>query len=232
LNDLSTKPLVIPGLSIISGLSVISGLCILALCLAGCVETTAQREPAPEVPKSSNMARREGVSPHGASVAVGQLQGLPGSESGRLSELFQSEASARDVNLTAPKNANYLVRGYLNATPAEGGATYAMVYDVYDAKKHRAQRIEDQVYVKGASPDIADDAALRQIASKGAEDLAAVLTNMPEAVAASASGPALDTSKPAAQSADEDGTTTIPGAVASRASASVPDKGRSVAASE
>ncbi len=190
-----------------------AGIGALALIAAGCVETVAQREPAPpaEAPRT-NMARREGYSPRGASVSVAAIQGISAPAGDRLAQLFDQQARLRDINLTEAKTAHYLVKGYLSALPAEGGATYSIVWDIYDAKKRaiQIQRIDDRVFVKGASAasELVDDAALTQIASKSADELAAVLTNMPEAIAA-VSSPVV---KAVAVAPDpEDGTTNVAG---------------------
>ena len=68
--------------------------------------------------------------------------------------------------------------------------------------KARVQRVDDQIAVKGSAADpwtLADDRVLASLASKSADDLAAILSNMPEAVAGGAAmatvasaGPALN----------------------------------------
>ena len=113
----------------------------LTVLVAGCVETTAQREPQPQVPQRTNMVRREGVSPRGASVAIADIQGLSAPKADQLSRIFLQEARTREINLADAKTANYLVRGSLSASPAEAGATYALIWDVYDASKRRTQRM-------------------------------------------------------------------------------------------
>jgi hypothetical protein len=162
------------------------GLCSLSLIVAGCVETAAQRQPDPQAMPRVNMARRDGVSPRGASVAVADIQGVPAAVSADLANAFEKQARARDINLADAKTANYLVRGYVTPSPAEGGAAFEVVWDVYDSKKRRMQRVDDFIFVKDspAMPDQIDPAAVNQIAAKSADDLAAVLTNMPEAIAA------------------------------------------------
>lgn len=177
--------------------------------LAGCVETTAQREPQPQMPQRTNMVQRDGVSPRGASVAIADIQGVSVPVSEHLSAIFTQAARERDINLANAKTANYLVRGYLSASPAEGGATFALIWDVYDAKKRRTQRIDDLVFVKGVSGSLeaVDDVTLTQIAAKSADDLAAVLSNMPEAIAA-ASSPSTNAF---VAKASEDGITRVPG---------------------
>lgn len=188
----------------------ILSLCGSALLVAGCVETTPQPAPEAKAPPRINMVRREGVSPGGATVAITDIQGVPAGVSANLSRAFEAQARDREIRLTGQKTANYLVRGYMSMSPAEGGATFAFVWDVYDSKKRRAQRIDDSIFVKGATavPEAIDDAALNQIAGKSADDLAAVLTNMPEAVAA-ANILSAKTVSAARAPAPDGGTTTV-----------------------
>jgi hypothetical protein len=136
------------------------------------------------------------------------IQGVPPSALADLSRAFEKQARAREINLTDSKTAHYLVRGYLNPSPAKDGAAFSVVWDVYDAKKRRAQRIDDFIFVKGAaaSPDGIDDAMLNQIAAKSADDLAAVLSNMPEAIAVASSPSA----KPVSVAQTSDGVTRVP----------------------
>jgi hypothetical protein len=133
------------------------------------------------------MAARPGVSPRGASVAIASIEGAPSTLAQRFVERTRSEAAAMDVTLTDVRNANYLVRGYLSVAPADKGTVVSYVWDVFDSRRARVQRVEDAVGVKGSGSDPwsgVDDKALADLAVKSATDLAAVLSNMPEAVAA------------------------------------------------
>ena len=88
-----------------------------------------------------------------------------------------------------PAKARYLVRGYLTASPIEGGAEVDLVWDVFTPDKQRAQRLSDAIAVKGSGDDawaMIDDAGLNSVAAKCADDLAAYLSNTPEAAPASA----------------------------------------------
>ncbi len=81
------------------------------------------------------------------------------------------------------------MRGYLSATPTEDGAEIEYVWDVFAADKQRAQRLNDVIEVKGAGDDpwaLAGEAALTSVAAKSADDLAAFLSNTPEAEPAAA----------------------------------------------
>jgi hypothetical protein len=77
---------------------------------------------------------------------------------------------------------------HLTAYPAGNDATsLAYVSDIFDARKNRAQRLGDDIVLKGAAADpwsLVDDKAVEAIAARSAEDLAAFLSNTPEAVAA------------------------------------------------
>lgn len=165
----------------------------LAVCgalLAGCVETTASVPPAPAAPADPHraIARRDGVDPGAASVAVTSLSGVPAPLADRFVAALKREAQAQDVIFSDPKSAKYLLRGYLSARPTpDGTEELAFVWDAFDAKKVRAQRGDDAIPLKAISADpwsAVDDATLTDIAARGASDLAAFLSNTPEALLA------------------------------------------------
>ncbi len=166
---------------------------LLACFLAGCVDMA---RPAPEAAASvhqTNMARRQGVSPAGASVALTGFAGAQQALTDQFKADFDKAAKERDINVTEADKANYLIRGYLNAYPQESGTAVAFVLDIFDANRQRAQRIEDQVAIKAAAADpwsVVDQSVLAAVAAKSADDLADFLTNTPEAVAASEGRPA------------------------------------------
>jgi hypothetical protein len=75
--------------------------------------------------------------------------------------------------------------------PAATGTTVAAVYDVFDAGKKRAQRLEDDIIVKsdGADPWSGfNAAAIDALAARSADDLATFLTKTPETLAVAESG--------------------------------------------
>ena len=81
------------------------------------------------------------------------------------------------------------MRGYLTASLVEGGAEVDFVWDMFTPDKRRVQRLSDAIAVKGPGDDawaMVSDAALDSIAAKCADDLAAYLSNTPEAAPASA----------------------------------------------
>jgi hypothetical protein len=158
--------------------------------LGGCVEDTAQAPPQPAAPPSDNIARRPNVSPAGATVGVASIGGAPGGLDDKFQALFVDAAKRSDVSVAAADDPNYLVRAYLSAYPeGEGTTAVAYVLDVFDSKKQRTQRVEDEVLIRGQAPDswsLVGDDALAAVAAKSAADLAAVMTNTPEAIAANA----------------------------------------------
>ena len=165
--------------------------CLALACLAllsGCVDNSeVAQAPDPAAPHAPNMARREGVSPSGATVSVASFEGAPQEVTDRFAPMFADAAKRGEINIADPDQANYLVRGYLNAYPEGDATAVAFVLDVFDSKKQRTQRIEDEVVLKGQTADpwsLVDDSALAAVAAKSADDLAAVMTNTPEAIAA------------------------------------------------
>ena len=124
-----------------------------------------------------------------ATVAIASVDGAPTEVSARFRQSLDEAALARRIAVVAPAKAHYLVRGYLTASLIEGGAEIDIVWDVFTQDKQRAQRLSDAIAVKGSGDDawaMVDDAALNSVAAKCADDLAAYLSNTPEAVPASA----------------------------------------------
>jgi hypothetical protein len=100
------------------------------------------------------------------------------------------EATARQLRPVEAESARYFVRGYLSASSSEaGGTSFTYVWDVFDAGYRRIQRLEDQISIAKRASDpwsLADDAVLASLASKSADDLAALVATLPEALAAAA----------------------------------------------
>jgi hypothetical protein len=160
------------------------------LALSGCVETTAQIAPDPEAHRQ--FVLRQGADLAQASVAIVSVEGAPSAVAGRFSQALAGEAHARDIVVVDAAQARYLVRGYLSATPTEDGAAIDYVWDLFSADRRRVQRLSDEIAIKGSGADpwaLADEAALKSVAARSADDLAAYLSNTPEA-AAVASAPA------------------------------------------
>jgi hypothetical protein len=160
------------------------------LALGGCVEVAA--DLAPSVDAHRQFVRRDGVSLEQASVAIVSVDGAPDAIAASFSQTLAREAQARDIVVVDEAKARYLVRGYLSADLTEDGASIEYVWDVFTADKRRAQRLNDVIAVKGTGDDpwaLAGEAALKSVAAKSADDLAAYLSNTPEAVAVAAGAP-------------------------------------------
>jgi hypothetical protein len=167
-----------------------AGICFLAapLILGGCVDNAADLAPNPEAHRQ--VAKREGVSIAQASLAIVSVDGAPAAVTANFRRLLESEARARDIVVVEAAKARYLVRGYLSAELTSDGASIEYVWDVFTADKQRAQRLNDVIAVKGSGDDpwaLAGEAALTSVAAKSADDLAAYLSNTPEAAAVAAS---------------------------------------------
>lgn len=156
-----------------------------ALSAAGCVETAG--DVAPGVEGSEQFVRRPDASMAGATIAIVSVEGAPTELAARFDQSLQQAAAERQIALAPPTSARYLVRGYLSAAPARDGANVDFVWDVFTPDKQRAQRLSDSMLVRGSGDDpwaMVADAALDSIAAKCADDLAAYLSNTPEAAPA------------------------------------------------
>ncbi len=180
--------------AVLSALSVAA----FAFALSGCVEMAADMAPKSEA--HAAFVRRTDVSLAGASVAFVSVEGPPAAISRAFSQIMTREATARDIAVADEKKARYLVRGYLSAYETTDGAAVEYVWDVFNKDKQRMQRVNDVLEVKGEGADpwrFVGEAALASVAAKSADDLAAYLSNTPEAVAAAPAQPiAVSESKP------------------------------------
>ena len=155
---------------------------LLCLALPGCME--AENAAAPETAlASAPILKREGVSLTDATVAVVSVDGAPEGARGDFAQAFAKQLGAHEIAAVESKKAHYLLRVYLAAAPAEGGANLEYVLDVYDARRARLARLSDGMGVKGSGDtwSLMSTATLENAAAKSADDLAAFLSNMPEA---------------------------------------------------
>jgi hypothetical protein len=173
------------------------GLCLAAaIPLGGCNETTGSMKQ-PIQAAASAPVRNPNASPRGASVALNLtgVENVPRAIVSRFSEALAHAADAREVDVVDAKLAKYFVQMHLTAYPAGNGATaLAYVSDVFDARKNRTQRLGDAVVLKGTAADswsLVDDKSVETIAARSADDLAAFLSNTPEAIAAASAPPAV-----------------------------------------
>jgi hypothetical protein len=153
-----------------------------ALLLGGCVDTATDLAASRGAPA---LAARPGVSPRGATVAISSIEGAPDEVASRFRQQFASVSDARDITIVAPEGAKYRLRFYLTSMSDPSGARVACVWDVFDRQGHRAQRLTDEFPVVAGSDPWAglDEKKMAEIASRGADNLAAFLSNTPEAIA-------------------------------------------------
>jgi hypothetical protein len=143
----------------------------------------------PTADSQAQFAVRDDANLAGATVAIASVDGAPADISSRFRQSLDEAAAARRIALAPPAKARYLARGYVTASLIDGGAEIDIVWDVFTPDKRRAQRLSDAIAVKGSGDDawaMIDDAALNSIAAKCADDLAAYLSNTPEAAPTSA----------------------------------------------
>ena len=165
-----------------------SGAFLLLACatLGGCNDIAANP---PSVDGQAQFVRRDDANMAAATVAIVSVDGAPADLSAHFNQSLSEAAAGRGIAVVDPAKARYLVRGYLTATPIEGGAEVDLVWDVFTPDKQRAQRLSDAIAVRGAGDDawaMIGDAALDSVAAKSADDLAAYLSNTPEAAPAGA----------------------------------------------
>jgi hypothetical protein len=154
--------------------------------LSGCNDVGANP---PNADAQAQFVMRDGANMAAVPVAIASVDGAPADVSARFRQSLDEAAKARRIALTPPAKARYLARGYVTASPIEGGAEVDIVWDVFRPDKKRAQRLSDAIAVKGSGDDawaMIDDAALNSVAAKCADDLAAYLSNTPEAAPAAA----------------------------------------------
>jgi len=166
----------------------VAGFILLLACatLSGCNDVAANP---PNTDAQAQFALRNDANMAGATVAIASVDGAPTDLSVRFRQSLDQAAEARRIAVTSPAKARYLVRGYVTASLIEGGAEVDIVWDVFTPDKKRTQRLSDAIAVKGSGDDawaMIDDAALNSVAAKCADDLAAYLSNTPEAAPASA----------------------------------------------
>ncbi len=169
---------------------------LLAFPLGGCIDQASDLQAASVtpagVPVGAALVRRADVSPGGAALALASLEGPPPALSARFVQALVAAAGPREIVLAEAARARYLARGYLTTYPVEGGIAFEYVWDVFENGKARAQRLNDAVVVKGSGGaeawSLATDQVLASLAAKSADELAAFLSNTPEAAAAARVG--------------------------------------------
>ena len=122
-------------------------------------------------------------------VAFKSLDGAPPDVVARFVTAMSSALASRDIATAESSVANFVVLGHFSAYPAENGTKVAWVWDVFDRRRNRRQRMDDSITVRSSPGNpwgAVDERVLASVAGVTAEDLAGFLTNTPEAIAASA----------------------------------------------
>ena len=174
---------VTPSQAVALGLVLLMG----GLTLAGCVDVAG--DATPKADTRPQFVRRDDASMAGATVAIVSVEGAPAELSARFTQDLSEAAAARQIAVAPAAKARYLVRGYLTAAPAQDGATVDVVWDVFTPDKKRAQRLSDSFAIRGSGDDpwtMIDGDALDSVAARCADDLAAYLSNTPEAAPSAA----------------------------------------------
>jgi hypothetical protein len=162
---------------------------VVAFSLAACTETLP-------------VASRAATSAPGVPIAVDSIAGAPDAMRGAFTSAFSNEASARSVQIVDPAtNPRFRVRGYLNAEPTEDGQTaLSFVWDVFDAQKRRAQRVQGAAVARSSSGDWSgvDQPTLSRAASESMDQIAQFLAVQGDAPAARTAGGAVARARQAA----------------------------------
>src|SRR5262245_8742221 len=122
----------------------------------------------------------------GASIAFESIEGAPDALKGEFTSALVSEASARRVEVVPSEGpARYRLRGYLTTYQSDDGRTMlAYVWDLFDAGKRRARRLEGAMPAGRAGPDpwsTIGTAQLQQAASQSMNEIAGFLAGNPGA---------------------------------------------------
>ena len=149
--------------------------------LGGCVENAADLAPGAE---QAQFARRPDAAMGGATLAIMSIDGAPEGLSDTFQQRLEQDEAQRQIAVAPPTSAKYLARGYLSAGLIQDGATVNIVWDVFTPDKQRVQRLTDTIAVRGSGDDpwaMVSPETLATVAAKSADDLAAYLSNTPEA---------------------------------------------------
>jgi len=152
--------------------------------LASCMEAASDAAPETAMAQAqAPIAKRDGVSLSAATVALVSIEGAPAMAGDDFRKALAQQFTAREIVAVDPRKARYLLRVYLAAAAAEGGANLEYVVDVYDSHRRRAARLDDGLGVNGSGDawSLMSSSVIDNVAGKCADDLAAFLSNTPEA---------------------------------------------------
>ena len=158
---------------------------LFVLLLGGCVDTAGKLQVDPNAAvEAVKVVALPGTNIAAAPLSIERLEGLSPEQTGTFVAELQKQAAGRQVSFAESKKAKYLAQGYVSAFTVGPATRFIYVWDIFDSSQHLRQRVSDAVIVQGAAPEpmalLSVDVS-NALAAKSAEDLAAVLSNMPEA---------------------------------------------------
>jgi hypothetical protein len=118
-------------------------------------------------------------SPEGVPVAVESIDGAPAPVQTALLNELATAASDRKVELVGSSaEARYRVRGYISTATEDGETKVSYVWDVFDAQKRRAKRLEGSRPVTLASGSVSaiDKETLAKLAQSSMDEIADFLS--------------------------------------------------------
>ena len=158
---------------------------LVSVLLEGCVDTAGKLEVDPNAAvEAVKVVAMPGTNIAAAPLSIERLEGLSPEQTGAFVAELQKQAAGRQVAFAEVKKAKYLAQGYISAFTVGAATRFIYVWDVFDASQHLRQRVSDAVIVQGAAAEpmaLLSVEVSNALAAKSAEDLAAVLSNMPEA---------------------------------------------------
>lgn len=119
-------------------------------------------------------------SPEGVPVALESIDGAPAPVQTALLGELATAASDRKVELVGSNaQARYRVRGYLSTATEDGETKVSYVWDVFDAQKRRAKRLEGSrpVTLTSGSISVIDKETLAKLAQSSMDEIAEFLSN-------------------------------------------------------
>jgi hypothetical protein len=120
------------------------------------------------------------TAPQKATVAFDSIDGPPRPVFDKLVQNLDAEAQEHRLAVATREGAAaYRVRGYLGAVTSQTQNSISWVWDVYDREQHRVLRISGEEKIAGKHKDAwkaVDDDAMRRIARKTVDELAAYLS--------------------------------------------------------
>jgi hypothetical protein len=145
------------------------------------------------------------VTAPGIPVAVETIEGAPDAIQAKVQEQVVTEASARRIDLVAGgADPRYRLRGYVSASSTDdGNTTLALVWDVYDASKRRAQRVSTSTIAKGQAGDPWSLIGPSQIAVAASDSMNEIAAFLAGTVSPGADGTPSSSSPSLAYSASE-----------------------------